>query len=190
MTTPVTIIMIEDDDGHARLIERNIRRSGVNNKIVPFTNGTEAVRYLFGKDVSFDRQMTQPKPTLLYIDDDKALARLVERGLTRLGLNVVHAPGGAAGLDRLKQGGIDVVALDQYMPGLDGLETLERILAIPNAPPVVVLTTTDDSQEIKRCYELGCNVYIVKPVNYENFAHAIRQLGLFFSVIQVPAAAS
>src|ERR1700721_805407 len=53
-----------------------------------------------------------------------------------------------------------------------------------------VLTTTDDSQEIKRCYELGCNVYITKPVNYESFANAIRQLGLFFSVIQVPPAAT
>ena len=48
MSTPVTIIMIEDDDGHARLIERNIRRSGVNNDIIPFTNGTAAVNYLFG----------------------------------------------------------------------------------------------------------------------------------------------
>jgi DNA-binding NarL/FixJ family response regulator len=51
-----------------------------------------------------------------------------------------------------------------------------------------VLTTTDDSEEIKRCYEFGCNVYITKPVNYESFANAIRQLGLFFSVIQVPPA--
>jgi predicted O-methyltransferase YrrM len=50
MSNPVTIIMIEDDEGHARLIERNIRRSGVNNEIVPFTNGTDAVNYLFGKD--------------------------------------------------------------------------------------------------------------------------------------------
>src|SRR4029077_6550183 len=50
MSNPVTIIMIEDDEGHARLIERNIRRSGVNNEIVPFTNGTAAVDYLFGQD--------------------------------------------------------------------------------------------------------------------------------------------
>src|ERR1700738_1127949 len=50
MSKPVTIIMIEDDEGHARLIERNIRRSGVNNDIVPFSNGTEALNYLFGKD--------------------------------------------------------------------------------------------------------------------------------------------
>src|SRR3982074_1946981 len=50
MSKPVTIIMIEDDDGHARLIERNIRRSGVNNDIMAFTNGTAAVNYLFGSD--------------------------------------------------------------------------------------------------------------------------------------------
>src|SRR5258707_13172011 len=50
MSQPVTIIMIEDDEGHARLIERNIRRSGVNNDILPFTNGTAAVNYLFGRD--------------------------------------------------------------------------------------------------------------------------------------------
>jgi hypothetical protein len=46
----------------------------------------------------------------------------------------------------------------------------------------------DDAVEIRRCCDLGCNVYITKPVNYENFANAIRQLGLFLSVIQVPAA--
>jgi len=50
MSSPVTIIMIEDDEGHARLIERNIRRSAVNNEILPFTDGTSAVNYLFGKD--------------------------------------------------------------------------------------------------------------------------------------------
>ncbi|MDE2064201.1 MAG: response regulator, partial [Bradyrhizobium sp.] len=52
MSAAVTIIMIEDDEGHARLIERNIRRSGVNNEIVPFTSGTAALRYLFGNDGS------------------------------------------------------------------------------------------------------------------------------------------
>jgi DNA-binding response OmpR family regulator len=52
MSLPVKIVMIEDDEGHARLIERNIRRSGVNNEILPFTNGSDAVKYLFGKDGS------------------------------------------------------------------------------------------------------------------------------------------
>src|SRR5260370_7446372 len=50
MSKAVKIIMIEDDEGHARLIERNIRRSGVNNEIMPFSNGTAAVSYLFGSD--------------------------------------------------------------------------------------------------------------------------------------------
>ncbi|HXB80700.1 MAG TPA: response regulator [Bradyrhizobium sp.] len=145
MSTPVTIIMIEDDEGHARLIERNIRRSGVNNAILPFTNGTDALRYLFGGD----------------------------------GSGLAH------------KGEALLVLLDLNLPDMTGIEILRRVKESRHlkATPVVVLTTTDDSVEIKRCYELGCNVYVTKPVNYESFANAIRQLGLFFSVIQVPPAA-
>ena len=146
MGNPVKIIMIEDDEGHARLIERNIRRSGVNNEIIPFANGTEAVKYLFGIDGSG------------LAHKDQAL----------------------------------LILLDLNLPDMTGIDILKRVKenAHLKYTPVVVLTTTDDAQEIKRCYELGCNVYITKPVNYENFANAIRQLGLFFSVIQVPQAAS
>ena len=142
MSLPVKIVMIEDDEGHARLIERNIRRSGVNNEILPFTNGTDAVRYLFGSD----------------------------------GTGVEHKDQAL------------LILLDLNLPDMTGIEILTRIKGNSHikCAPVVVLTTTDDEQEIKRCYELGCNVYITKPVNYENFANAIRQLGLFFSVIQVP----
>ncbi|WP_155732419.1 response regulator, partial [Streptobacillus moniliformis] len=86
--------------------------------------------------------MTSATPTLPYIDDDAALARLVERGRTRAGYKVVHAASGQEGLERLAQGGIDVVALDQYMPGLDGLETLEQILKIPDAPPIGFVTAS------------------------------------------------
>ena len=108
--------------------------------------------------------MNAETPTLLYIDDDKALARLVDRGLTRLGLKVVHAAGGAEGLDRLAQGGIDVIALDQYMPGLDGLETLERIMAIANAPPVVFVTASQDSKIAVTALKAGAADYLVKDV--------------------------
>jgi two-component sensor histidine kinase/CheY-like chemotaxis protein len=108
--------------------------------------------------------MKTEMPTLLYIDDDKALARLVDRGLTRLGLKVVHAEGGTAGLERLAQGGIDVVALDQYMPGLDGLETLERIMAIPDAPPVVFVTASQDSKIAVTALKAGAADYLVKDV--------------------------
>jgi len=109
--------------------------------------------------------MSNPTPTLLYIDDDDALARLVDRGLTRLGLTVVHAAGGQQGLDRLAQGGIDVVALDQYMPGLDGLETLEQILKIPDAPPVVFVTASQDSAIAVTALKAGAADYLVKDIN-------------------------
>jgi two-component sensor histidine kinase len=108
--------------------------------------------------------MTTAMPTLLYIDDDEALARLVDRGLTRLGFNVVHAASGKIGLERLQQGDIDVVALDQYMPGLDGLETLERILAIPGAPPVVFVTASQDSSIAVTALKAGAADYLVKDV--------------------------
>jgi two-component sensor histidine kinase len=101
-------------------------------------------------------------PTLLYIDDDDALARLVDRGLARRGFKVEHASSGEAGLDRIRKGGIDVVALDQYMPGFDGLETLERIMAIPDAPPVVFVTASQDSNIAVTALKAGAADYLVK----------------------------
>jgi len=135
---PVKIVMIEDDEGHARLIEKNIRRAGVSNEILPFTNGTEALAYLFGPEVNSGRQL--------------------------------------------------LILLDLNLPDMTGIDILEKIKSEASTKrlPVVVLTTTDDTREIQRCYDLGANVYITKPVNYEGFANAIRQLGLFFAVMQVP----
>jgi two-component sensor histidine kinase/CheY-like chemotaxis protein len=118
--------------------------------------------------------MTSAMPTLLYIDDDAALARLVDRGLTRLGFKVVHAASGTQGLERLAQGGIDVIALDQYMPGLDGLETLQRILAIPDAPPVVFVTAAQDSSIAVTALKAGAADYLMKDT-----------LGDFIPLLQV-----
>jgi two-component sensor histidine kinase/CheY-like chemotaxis protein len=124
-------------------------------------------------------------PTLLYIDDDEALARLVDRGLSRLGFKVVHAASGTQGLERLRHGGIDVVALDQYMPGLDGLETLEQILVIPNAPPVVFVTASQDSNIAVTALKAGAADYLVKdahgdfiPLLQVAIDHALRQAQL------------
>ena len=111
--------------------------------------------------------MSSAAPTLLYIDDDATLARLVERGLKRLGFTVEHAPDGAAGLERIQHGGIDVVALDQYMPGLDGLETLERIMALPEAPPVVFVTASQDSKIAVTALKAGAADYLVKDLQGE-----------------------
>jgi CheY-like chemotaxis protein len=139
---PVSIIMVEDDEGHATLIERNIRRAGVNNPIIPFTNGTAALEYLLGED----------------------------------GTGAIHA------------GNSLLILLDLNLPDMTGVDILTKIKGNPHLKrsPVVILTTTDDQREIQRCYDLGANVYITKPVDYEGFANAIRQLGLFFSVMQVP----
>ncbi len=69
-----------------------------------------------------------------------------------------------------------VILLDINMPRIDGIEALRQIKANPRTQriPVIMLTTTDDPREIDRCYELGCNVYITKPVEYDNFIEAIR----------------
>ena len=74
------------------------------------------------------------------------------------------------------------------MPKLDGVEVLRRIKDDPELRkiPVIMLTTTDDPREVARCHALGCSVYIVKPVDYEKFSEAIKQLGTFVGLVQVP----
>jgi CheY-like chemotaxis protein len=81
-----------------------------------------------------------------------------------------------------------LILLDLNLPDMTGIDILEKLKANKHTKrsPVVVLTTTDDSREIQRCYDLGANVYITKPVNYDGFANAISQLGLFVTVMQVP----
>jgi CheY-like chemotaxis protein len=80
------------------------------------------------------------------------------------------------------------VLLDLNMPVLDGYQVLERMKADERTRriPVVVLTTTDDPREVDRCYGLGCNVYVTKPVDYERFSEAVRKLGLFLSIVAFP----
>jgi two-component sensor histidine kinase len=107
--------------------------------------------------------MTAAAPLLLYIDDDEALGRLVSRGLGRQGFRVEHVTTGEAGLARLRQGGVDVIGLDQYMPGLDGLETLEQIqTTIPDPPPVVFVTASQDSKIAVTALKAGAADYLVK----------------------------
>ena len=140
MNKPVTIVMVEDDDGHARLIERNIRRGGVTNEIIHFSDGATTYYY-------FNELKAQPADVTPIL-----------------------------------------VLLDSNLPDVSGIEILEYLKNNGHlkVTPVIVLTTTDGQAEVQRCYDLGCNVYITKPVDYQQFATAIRQLGLFFSVIKVP----
>ena len=138
MSTAVKIVMVEDDLGHAKLIEKNIRRANIANDIVHFADGGSALDYLFSGEV------------------------------------MTHGP--------------VLILLDLNLPDMQGTEILARVKGDERLrrAPVVVLTTTDDKTEIQRCYDLGCNVYITKPVEYESFSTAIKQLGLFLSVMQAP----
>ena len=138
----ITILLVEDDPGHARLIEKNLRRALITNSVVHLDNGQKLIDYLFSEG---DYVNQKPARTLL-------------------------------------------VLLDLNMPVMDGYQVLERMKGDSRSRhiPVIVLTTTDDLREITRCYELGCNIYVTKPVEYPEFVEAIRKLGLVLSVMAVP----
>lgn len=105
-----------------------------------------------------------PRPRLLYIDDDAAFARLLTRNLDRLGFEVVHAADGKSGFDLLGQDQFDVVALDHYMPGLSGEQTLARIVGLPAPPPVVYVTASDECQVAVSALKSGASDYVIKDM--------------------------
>lgn len=133
--------MVEDDPGHARLIEKNLHRSNITNDIIVLDDGQKAVDFLFGKGEYADTKL----PSSL------------------------------------------LVLLDLNLPVLDGYQVLKHMKEDDRTSsiPVVILTTTEDDREISKCYDLGCNVYVTKPVDYEQFSEAIRRLGLFISIVQI-----
>lgn len=136
------ILLVEDDPGHARLIEKNLRRANVVNELVLLKDGRQALDYLFGEGAYQAQRLTTPT----------------------------------------------LILLDLNMPVLDGYQVLHRIKQDKRTKhiPVIILTTTDDAREVTRCYELGCNVYITKPVAYDQFCEAVRKLGLFLPVVTIP----
>jgi CheY-like chemotaxis protein len=140
--TDVTILLVEDDLGHARLILKNLLRSGIANEVVHVTDGQQAIDYLFGTGEYEDSK--HPLPVLVLLDLD--------------------------------------------LPLLDGYQVLERIKSDRRAKriPIIILTTTDDRREVGRCYELGCNAYLTKPVDYTSFSEVIRKVGLFLSIVTIP----
>lgn len=101
---------------------------------------------------------------VLYVDDDPALGRLVQRQLGRLGFEVELAGSGEEGLARIGAGRFDVVALDHYMPGQDGLQTLAAMRAMEGAPPVVYVTGTQESRVAVAALKAGAVDYVVKEV--------------------------
>ena len=142
LRTPVTVLVNEDDDGHAALSEWQLRESGVDNQMLRFRNGQQVWDFL-----------------------------------TRNGSGQIRGDDSAY-----------LMLLDIRMPAMDGIEVLRNVKADPELRkmPVIMLTTTDDPKEIEECYRLGCNVYITKPVQFSQFADALRRLGLLLTLGQVP----
>jgi CheY-like chemotaxis protein len=138
MTTSPTILIVDDDEGHAILIRENLEAAGLRNHIRHFRDG-QAILDFFFKD--------PPRVSDTYL-----------------------------------------ILLDIRMPKVDGIEVLRRIKADPalRKLPVIMLTTTDDTRDVVRCHELGCNVYMQKPVDYDRFSEAIRRLGKFVPHLHVP----
>ncbi|MFJ6023165.1 sensor histidine kinase [Brevundimonas sp. NPDC092305] len=112
---------------------------------------------------------------LLYVDDDRGLSRLVEKELGRHGYAVTCAPDGDAGLEILTQraADFDVVALDHYMPGRDGLDVLPDIQALPDAPPVVYVTGAQEGRIAVAALRAGAADYVIKDVS-EDFTALLR----------------
>lgn len=137
----LVIYMVEDDAGHAALIQKNLRRAGISNEIRHFDNGRKALDHFMNGNAQFSENETA------------------------------------------------LILLDLNLPEVDGYEVLRQLKGneLTQMIPIIVLTTTDNPKEIEKCYELGCNVYITKPVDYEGFADAIRKLGLMLAVVKLPA---
>jgi CheY-like chemotaxis protein len=142
MEKKVVIIIAEDDEGHAALIRKNLKRAGILNEILHFKDGQETLDYLF------------------------------KRG---------EGP-------HWKTGTAIMLLLDIRMPKVDGEGVLRQIKHDKELRkiPVIMVTTTDDPREVEKCHAIGCSHYVTKPVDYDKFVKAIRQLGLFLAVVQVP----
>ena len=110
---------------------------------------------------------------LLYIDDDRGLARLVEKELGRNGYVVTTAPDGDVGLELLLQGAYDICALDHYMPSRDGLDVLPEIMALPEPPPVVYVTGAQDGRIAVAALRAGAADYVITDVS-EDFTALLR----------------
>lgn len=137
-----TILIADDDDGHAFLIEDSLRRGGVEKQFLRFSDGQEVLDFLFGRtaDPTF-------RPEEAYL-----------------------------------------LLLDIRMPKVDGVAVLRQIKADPalQALPVIMLTTTEDPREVDRCHQIGCNIYIHKPVSFDGFTDAMAQLGKLVTLAQIP----
>lgn len=146
-------------------------------------------------------EVSTKKHPILIVEDSFDDFYTVKRGLKRAGLanDFIHCETGEQALDYLSRRGQyagdenlvtpHMILLDLNMPGLGGLQTLEIIksdVSLKNIP-VIVLTTSDDPNDIEKCYASGANSYMQKPVNLESFVQALQRLkDYWFEVVVLP----
>lgn len=109
------------------------------------------------------------QPHVLFIDDDAGLRRLATRVLPRRGYRVTAADGGEAGCALAAAERFDLIAVDHYMPGLDGIQVLERLRAMPDPPPIVYVTGSDEGRIAVAALKAGAADHVVKSVGEDFF---------------------
>jgi CheY-like chemotaxis protein len=139
---------------------------------------------------------------LLLVEDDKDDAELTIRELKKhkMANNLFHVRNGEEAIDFIFATGPfadtrsilhppKLVLLDIQMPKINGIEVLEKIKSDERtkSTPVVILTSSKEDPDVQKCYSLGANSYIVKPVNFEGFADAIKNLGFYWLLLNQPA---
>lgn len=142
--------------------------------------------------------MTSKTVEILLVEDNANDAELTIRELKRHNManNLVHVRDGEEALEFLYGTGRyasrkenlmmpKMVLLDLQMPKLNGIEVLKEIKGHPHTRniPVIILTSSKENPDVQKCYDLGANSYIVKPVNFEGFAEAIRNLGFYWLLL-------
>ena len=143
--------------------------------------------------------MTITVKRILLAEDSDRDAELTLNALAQHNLvnEIERVRDGAEALDYLYQrgqygnrpnGNPAVVLLDLKMPKVDGLEVLRQIRSDPQLKliPVVIMTSSSQEQDVVRSYELGANAFVVKPLKFNEFVNAVKQLGVFWAIINVP----
>ena len=127
---------------------------------------------------------------ILVVDDEVRMVRFIRLNLEHDGFQVISAYNGREALEQVRSQLPNLILLDVMMPDLDGFEVLAEIKGDPELRriPVVVLTTSQQEEDIVRSYELGCNSFISKPVDLSGFEICVRELGAYwFDLVSIPS---
>lgn len=139
----------------------------------------------FGKILLVEDSPEDVELTLLALADQHLVNKVVVARDGEEGLDYLYRRGA---YESREAGDPVVVLLDLKLPKVDGLEVLERIKSDPNLRtiPVVVLTSSREERDLVESYALGTNAYVVKPVGFNNFVEAVKEIGLFWVLINEP----